>query len=64
MKIRGKQGDSLIAFYKLIKKYNELLPKLNASELARALVEEAGILKFYKQHHKLLSDYFETDPLV
>ena len=53
MKIRGKQGDSLIAFYKLIKKYNELLPKLNASELARALVEEVGILKFYKQQDNI-----------
>ena len=53
MKIRGKQGDSLIAFYKLIKKYNELLPKLNASELARALVEEVGILKFYKRQDNI-----------
>ena len=53
MKIRGKQGDSLIAFFKLIKKYNELLPKLNASELARALVEEVGILKFYKRQDNI-----------
>ena len=53
MKIRGKQGDSLIVFYKLIKKYNQLLQKLNASELARALVEEVGILKFYKQQDNL-----------
>jgi len=53
MKIRGKQGDSLIAFYKIIKKYNQLLQKLNASELARALVEEVGILKFYKQQDNL-----------
>ena len=53
MKIRGKQGDSLIAFYKLIKKYNQLLSKLNASELARALVEEVGILNFYKQQDNI-----------
>ena len=53
MKIRGKQGDSLIAFYKLITKYNELLPKLNASELTRALVEEVGILKFYKKQDNI-----------
>ena len=53
MKIRGKQGDSLIGFYKIIKKYNELLPKLNASELSRALVEEVGILKFYKQQDNI-----------
>ena len=56
MKIRGKQGDSLIAFYKLIKKYNQLLSKLNASELARALVEEVGILKFYKHQDNLEGD--------
>jgi len=53
MKIRGKQGDSLIAFYKLIKKYNQLLLKLNASELARALVEEVGILSFYKKQDNI-----------
>ena len=53
MKIRGKQGDSLIAFYKLIKKYNQLLSKLNASELARALVEEVGILSFYKKQDNI-----------
>ena len=53
MKIRGKQGDSLIAFYKIIKKYNQLLSKLNASELARALVEEVGILKFYKEQDNI-----------
>ena len=53
MKIRGKQGDSLIAFYKLIKKYNQLLTKLNASELARALVEEVGVLNFYKKQDNI-----------
>ncbi|MEC7934956.1 MAG: UvrD-helicase domain-containing protein [Candidatus Neomarinimicrobiota bacterium] len=53
MKIRGKQGDSLLAFYKLIKKYNQLLSNLNASELARALVEEVGILKFFKDQDNL-----------
>ena len=53
MKIRGKQGDSLVAFYKLINKYNQLLSNLNASELARALVEEVGILKFFKDQDNL-----------
>ena len=53
MKIRGKQGDSLKAFYKLIKKYNQLLTKLNASELARALVEEVGVLNFYKKQDNI-----------
>ena len=53
MKIRGKQGDSLLSFYKLINKYNQLLSNLNASELARALVEEVGILKFFKDQDNL-----------
>lgn len=48
MGIRGKQADSLTAFYGIIKKYNELLPKLNAGELVRTLVEEAGILQYYR----------------
>lgn len=47
--IRGKQGDSLVNFHKLIKKYNDLLTKINASELVRALVDETEILKYYKR---------------
>ena len=49
MGIRGKQADSLTTFYTIIKKYNELLPKLNAGELVRALVEEAGIIRYYRE---------------
>ena len=37
------------AFYNIIKKYNELLPKLNAGELVRTLIEETGVKKFYKE---------------
>ncbi|MDP6340285.1 MAG: UvrD-helicase domain-containing protein [Candidatus Marinimicrobia bacterium] len=48
MGIRGKQADSLTTFYSVIKKYNELLPKLNAGELVRTLVEEAGIKQYYR----------------
>jgi len=48
MNIRGKQGDSLVKFHDLIKKYNDLLTKINASELVRALVDETEILKYYK----------------
>ena len=33
----------------MIKKYHSLREKLSASELARSLVEEAGILKFFKE---------------
>ena len=47
--IRGKQGDSLVKFHDLIKKYNDLLTKINASELVRALVDETEILKYYKR---------------
>ena len=48
MGIRGKQADSLKSFFTIIKKYNELLPKLNAGELVRTLVEEAGIIEYYR----------------
>ena len=49
MSIRGKQGESLAKFHDLIKKYNDLLTKINASELVRALVDETEILKYYKR---------------
>jgi len=49
MSIRGKQGESLVKFHDLIKKYNDLLTKINASELVRALVDETEILKYYKR---------------
>ncbi len=48
MGIRGKQADSLTFFFTIIKKYNELLPKLNAGELVRTVVEEAGIIQHYR----------------
>ena len=48
MGIRGKQADSLTTFYRIINKYNELLPKLNAGELVRTLIEEAGIKQYYR----------------
>ena len=49
MNIRGKQDESLVNFYNLIKKYNDLLTKINASELVRALVDETEMLKYYKR---------------
>ena len=49
MGIRGKQADSLTTFYSIINKYNELLPKLNAGELVRTLIEEAGIKQYYRK---------------
>ena len=51
--IRGKQGESLVNFHNLIKKYNDLLTKINASELVRALVDETEILKYYKRQDTL-----------
>ena len=47
MGIRGKQSDSLRRFYGVIMKYNELLPKLNAGELVRTLLEEVDIKDHY-----------------
>ena len=47
--IRGKQSDSLISFYDLIKKYHDLRNKLSANELTRSLIEEAGVLKLFKE---------------
>ena len=49
MEIRGKQSEALSVFYELIKKYHSLREKLSASELAHSLVEEVGILKFFKE---------------
>ena len=48
MEIRGKQSDALHKFYNIIIKYHELRKKLSASELARSLVEEIGILSHFK----------------
>ena len=49
MDIRGKQSDALHKFYNVIIKYHELRKKLSASELARSLVEEIGILSHFKE---------------
>ena len=49
MDIRGKQADALFKFYNVIIKYHDLREKLSASELARSLVEEIGILSHFKE---------------
>jgi len=46
--VRGKQCESLTKFHGIIQKYNDLLKKVNAGELARSLVDETKILKYYK----------------
>ncbi len=48
MDIRGKQANSLSEFYNIIKKYHDLREKLSASELARSLIEEIGVLSYFK----------------
>ena len=50
MGIRGKQAEALRRFYGTIMKYNELLPKLNAGELVRTLLEEIGIKNHYSKN--------------
>ena len=49
MDIRGKQADALFKFYNVIIKYHDLRKKLSASELARSLVEEIGVLSHFKE---------------
>ena len=55
MDIRGKQADALSKFYKIIKKYHDLRNKLSASELARSLVEDVGVLSALKNSNDLSS---------
>ena len=49
MDIRGKQSEALNKFYNVIIKYHELRKQLSASELARSLVEEIGILSHFRE---------------
>ena len=51
--IRGKQSESLLSFYKLIKKYHGLRNRLNSSELSRSLIEESGTVKYYKDSQEV-----------
>jgi DNA helicase-2/ATP-dependent DNA helicase PcrA len=46
--LRNKQVSSLKYFHNLIVKYRDLLDKLSPNEFIRALVEEAGIIQYYK----------------
>jgi len=46
--LRNKQVTSLKYFYDLIIKYRELVDKLSPNEFTRTLVEEAGIIEYYK----------------
>ncbi len=47
--LKGKPADGLKDFNSLIVKYAELLPKLSAAELSSAVVDELGLVSFYKE---------------
>ena len=49
MKLKGKQAAGLVEFYQLVQKYRELKDKLDASELASVLVDELGLVNYYKE---------------
>ena len=49
MKLKGKQAAGLAEFYQLVQKYRELKDKLDASELASVLVDELGLVNYYKE---------------
>ena len=48
MNLKGKQAVGLVEFYQLVQKYRELKDKLDASELASVLVDELGLVNYYK----------------
>ena len=61
MEIRGKQAQALSIFYEIIKKYHDLRNKLSATELSRSLVEDLGILSYFKNSNEPDSkDRFEN----
>ena len=49
MTLKGKQAAGLVEFYQLVQKYRELKDILDASELASVLVDELGLVNYYKE---------------
>ena len=49
MNLKGKQAAGLVEFYQLVQKYRGLKDKLDASELASVLVDELGLVNYYKE---------------
>ena len=49
MNLKGKQAAGLVEFYHLVQKYRGLKDKLDASELASVLVDELGLVNYYKE---------------
>ena len=49
MDLKGKQADNFHKFHKIINKYRDLLDKLSASEIASVLVDELGLVSYFKE---------------
>ncbi|MEE9166891.1 MAG: UvrD-helicase domain-containing protein [Candidatus Neomarinimicrobiota bacterium] len=47
--LKGKQAAGLVEFYQIIKKYSGLRESLSASELVSVIVDELGLITFYKE---------------
>jgi len=47
--LKGKQAAGLVEFYQIIQKYQNLRSSLSASELASVLMDELGLVSFYKE---------------
>ncbi|MBC8174402.1 MAG: UvrD-helicase domain-containing protein [Candidatus Marinimicrobia bacterium] len=47
--LKGKQVAGLVEFYQTIKKYQKLRDSLSASELVSVLLDELGLVRFYKE---------------
>jgi DNA helicase-2/ATP-dependent DNA helicase PcrA len=47
--VSDRTKNSILQFVQLLRKYGELKSQMSASEVARALVDELGILKAYKE---------------
>lgn len=48
MGLKGKQAAGLVEFYQTVVKYRQLRQSLDASELVSVLVDDLGLLSFYK----------------
>ena len=46
--LKGKQAAGLVEFYQIVRKYRDLRSSLSASELAGVLVDELGLVSFFK----------------
>tara|TARA_B100000315_G_C14591377_1_gene596042 strand:- start:3436 stop:5631 length:2196 start_codon:yes stop_codon:yes gene_type:complete len=49
MDLKGKQAVGFHEFHQMINKYRDLLDKLSASEIASVLVDELGLVSYFKE---------------